>query len=322
MNLLALRGSAWIALRLHRTALWTGLALAAASAVLLGGLRSWVNSVGGGQDCESDGSVACSGYDSAYQWFSNTSLVDSKVLLFLPLLLGAFVAGPVIGRELESRTHLLAWSQSVSPTLWLTAKLGVAALLTSAVTLAFMGAFRLSSFKDPYNEVLQWSDRGVYEATGPALVAYGLLAVAVGALAGLMVRRVVPAMALSGAVTGAVLFGLSSVRWSLLPVQTFTVKETSKEPSTLSIAPPVRDVFITESGVENAAGQRFQPEECLPKPQPGFHCPADNAPVRAYADYHPRSHFWYIQFMETGIVLALAALAAYAAFRVLRRRTA
>lgn len=39
-----------------------------------------------------------------------------------------------------------------------------------------------------------------------------------------------------------------------------------------------------------------------------------------YLDYHPGSHFWPTQLIETGIVLALAALALFAAFRVLRAR--
>ena len=41
-----------------------------------------------------------------------------------------------------------------------------------------------------------------------------------------------------------------------------------------------------------------------------------------YAVYHPRSHFWPLHLMETGIVLAVAALTALTAFRLLRRRTA
>jgi hypothetical protein len=36
---------------------------------------------------------------------------------------------------------------------------------------------------------------------------------------------------------------------------------------------------------------------------------------------HPSAHFWPLQLVETGIVLAVAALATTAAFLVLRRRT-
>jgi hypothetical protein len=39
-----------------------------------------------------------------------------------------------------------------------------------------------------------------------------------------------------------------------------------------------------------------------------------------YAEYHPASHYWPLQFVETGIVLALAAAAVAASFWLLRRR--
>lgn len=41
-----------------------------------------------------------------------------------------------------------------------------------------------------------------------------------------------------------------------------------------------------------------------------------------YSEYHPASHFWPLQLVETGITLALTALVLAAAFTLLRRRTA
>ncbi|MCZ7459444.1 hypothetical protein [Streptomyces sp. WMMC940] len=49
-------------------------------------------------------------------------------------------------------------------------------------------------------------------------------------------------------------------------------------------------------------------------------CDGGGTGVTDFARTHPPSHFWPIQLVETGIVLALAAVATYAAFRVLRRR--
>lgn len=48
-------------------------------------------------------------------------------------------------------------------------------------------------------------------------------------------------------------------------------------------------------------------------------CLASLGASERYHDYHPASHFWPLQLVETGILLALAALAVFAAFRVLRR---
>ncbi|NUS28437.1 MAG: ABC transporter permease, partial [Streptomyces sp.] len=48
----------------------------------------------------------------------------------------------------------------------------------------------------------------------------------------------------------------------------------------------------------------------------------DHHAVAYYAEYHPASHFWPLQLIETGILLAVAAAATIAAFLMLRRRTA
>lgn len=48
-------------------------------------------------------------------------------------------------------------------------------------------------------------------------------------------------------------------------------------------------------------------------------CMRDRGGVTPFAEVHPASHYWPLQLVETGILLALAALAVFAAFRVLRR---
>ncbi|MFF4271246.1 hypothetical protein [Streptomyces sp. NPDC001536] len=40
-----------------------------------------------------------------------------------------------------------------------------------------------------------------------------------------------------------------------------------------------------------------------------------------FTDYHPASHFWPLQLVETGLTLAVAALAVGTAFWLLRRGT-
>src|SRR5258708_20365765 len=62
-------------------------------------------------------------------------------LLALPLLLGALVGAPLVTREVEQRTHLLIWTQSITRMRWLTVKLALvlgAGLLASGALLAFL----------------------------------------------------------------------------------------------------------------------------------------------------------------------------------------
>ena len=48
---------------------------------------------------------------------------------------------------------------------------------------------------------------------------------------------------------------------------------------------------------------------------------ADMGATAFYRDLHPASHYWPLQLVATGILLAVAGLLTYAAFRVLRRTT-
>ncbi|MCF3122045.1 ABC transporter permease [Streptomyces arenae] len=321
MSLPTLHGPRWAEIRLHRTALLTGGALVVAALAYTGWLR-WA------ADTYPEPEEACShgtcdtflGFTSARDLL-NISMDDGALaLLLIPLLVGVFVAGPMIGREMESGVYKLSWTQSVSPTRWLATKVTTAAAFAVGGTLALMAVFQLGAWEmvgTHWN--LHWADRGVYETTGPALVAYALLAVAVGTLAGLLLRRTLLAMAATGGVTGLVLLLLGNARWHLVPALTRS-KPAAEDSSWVSMWST--NSFVMDQGVTNAAGERFYPGQCLPEPISGYSCPTDTEIVSAYTDYHPRSHFWYVQLIETGIVLALAAAAVYAAFRILRRRAA
>ncbi|WP_371528453.1 ABC transporter permease [Streptomyces sp. NBC_01283] len=318
-----LRGPRWADVRVHRSALRTGLGLVVLAAALTGLLR-WANHAYPEPTgpCTSDGSCETFlGFSSArtllYEFLKDYSLG----MLLIPVLIGAFVAGPVIAREMESGTHKLAWTQSVSPARWLMSKLTVFAVTSVAGGLALMAVFWAgrSGIGAVWN--LSWADRGVYESIGPVLVAYCLFAVMVGALAGLLVRRTLVALAAGGLVTGLVLLVMGNVRWQLFPVKTLSGPASGTSTSYTMHDVPV-DSLIIDMGVHNAAGERFVAGQCSPDQMAHFPCPSDTKVTGWYADVHPHSHFWYVQFIETGIILVLATAAAYAAFRVLRRRAA
>ncbi|MBT2488867.1 ABC transporter permease [Streptomyces sp. ISL-96] len=317
-----MRGPRWALLRIHRTALRAALAFVVLAAAVTGFLR-WAASAFPMKEIGCSRGGPCSetflGFASAETLLTEYMKNGSTAVLLLPLLVGAFIAGPVVGRELESGLHRLAWTQSVSPARWLASKLAVAATLAVAGTLALMGIFRLGVSGLLGQSDLHWPDRGVYEALGPALVAYVLLAVAVGALIGLLVRRTLLAMSITGVVTGAVLLVLGNVRWNLIPSLTVTGPRTSEPFGGMQV--PV-DSFMTDIGEQNAAGERFDLHRCVPDQISTGFCPTDLKATNWYVDFHPYSHFWYVQLIETGIVLALTAAATYAAFRVLRRSTA
>ncbi|MFI0165137.1 hypothetical protein [Streptomyces sp. NPDC017095] len=190
-------------LRLHRPALllWTAFVLLAAGALL------WVHRFGAPRDraCLRPG-----------HWCSSTALTDTtnvvnalgEVLSYAPCAVAAWAGAALIGRELESGTARLAWTQSVGPARWLTAKLTTAALplLAGAAVLALVFGSVWTADQDVL--VTHWSWDRVFIPRGPLLPALTLFALAAGTLAGLALRRTLPALAAAGAATLALRLGL------------------------------------------------------------------------------------------------------------------
>lgn len=112
----------------------------------------------------------------------------------------AWSAGSLIGRELESGTAGLAWTQDVSPARWLTAKLAVPAVVLILGGALFVPVYRWawSAHRDLMGD--DWGFADVFAARGPLVVAYALCALAVGTLTALVVRRSLPALAIAVAV--------------------------------------------------------------------------------------------------------------------------
>ncbi|MFE5943782.1 ABC transporter permease [Streptomyces sp. NPDC056480] len=309
MSTLALKGPYWVTVRQYRRTLWLVGAAVAASLAVVGALRIWE-----AQD-RASGSFPYE-HRLGYDMLRGAMEQLSNAMIALPLLVGAFVAGPLIARELESGTYKLSLTQSISPTTWLRSKLLTATAVALGATLALIAVYRLGWTQVSGSWGFHWFDRGAYEATGIVLIAYVLLAVAVGALAGQLIRRTLVAMAATGGIVGLVLLTLGAFRWDFLPVETITGP--ARENSSL-IATPDNGMFV-DQGLLGASGDRLPGWFCTPDSPPGAACRPDEQVTTQYLDYHPGSHFWPTQLIESGIVLALAALALYAAFRVLRAR--
>ena len=125
-------------------------------------------------------------------------------LVALPALVGAFWGAPLIAREFEAGTHRLAWTQSVSRTRWLAAKLGVVGLGSVLVTglLSLMVTWWSSPIDRAHPSRF---GSGMFGERNIAPIGYAAFGFALGVAAGLLIRRTLPAMA-------ATLFGVLAVR--------------------------------------------------------------------------------------------------------------
>ncbi|WP_069738071.1 hypothetical protein [Streptomyces sp. EN27] len=318
-NVRTLRGPSRVLLRVHRRTLWASGAVAAVAVVGMIVVVLLADRLTGGF-----ADIGCTLNSSAEACFQPARDYSDRMLdlgrmltylglalIALPAVIGAFVAGPMVAREWESNTVKLSWTQSSPPSAWLAGRLAVpAALVVCGITvLSAVLSWSRDRLGGPYP--IFWHDVSVFGASGTVPAAGALMSIAIGTFVGLALRRTVPAMAVSLFVSGLVTVVLGMLRDSLWPAvrDTFAPGDGYLWPDGAAI---IEWGWATNGGVLPAdicADASVDHEVCL----------AERGVTHGYLDHHPASHYWPLQLVETGILLALAALAVFAAFRVLRR---
>jgi hypothetical protein len=116
------------------------------------------------------------------------------VVLVAPALIGIFWGAPLVARELEHDTFRLAWTQSVSRTRWLAAKLGLVGL--AAMAAAGLLSLMVTWWSSPFDRIAnnQFSP-AYFDRRDLVPIGYAAFACAFGVAAGVLIRRTLPAMA-------------------------------------------------------------------------------------------------------------------------------
>jgi hypothetical protein len=262
-------------------------------------------------------------------------------VIAVPALIGIFWGAPLIGRELETGTHQLAWNQTVTRTRWLAVKLtvvGVAAIATSAIL-----SWLLTWWAGPLDDLNgnRWAAM-TFASRDIVPLGYAAFAFALGTTLGLLLRRTLPAMAITLAVFIAVQVLVPTlIRPHLLPSTTATFPINRDSASQFHNfggsqtefhfdLPTPRGAWLTsQPPVKNSAGQVVRIEnypDCFPDgpgdapdlSRIGACLAKDN--LHQTVTYHAASHYWPLQWMETGIFLVLAGALAGTCFWRIRRR--
>jgi ABC-type transport system involved in multi-copper enzyme maturation permease subunit len=195
------RRMAWVTWRQHRIAL-------AGVAVLLGVLAVCLWKVGvqlhhayaAAAACHPATSPACDELQTRFTGM-DAVLTSGYVVQLVPALIGAFTGAPVLAREMETGTFRYAWTQGFGRWRWTLAKLVPLAVAVGAAAGAL--SMLLSWYYQPYltagNQTLFLPHESplanLFVLRGVAFAAWTLAAFAIGALAGMLIRRVVPAIA-------------------------------------------------------------------------------------------------------------------------------
>jgi hypothetical protein len=137
--------------------------------------------------------AATTAFLASYRWMQ---VLAPPLLLVLPALLGMFWGAPLVARELETGTFRMAWTQSVTRKRWLAVKLAVAGLASMAI--AGLLSLILTWWFSPIDRVqANPLDPSVFGVRGIVPVGYAAFAFALGVTAGVLLRRTIPAMAVT-----------------------------------------------------------------------------------------------------------------------------
>jgi hypothetical protein len=322
------RRMAWVTWRQHRVALTGVAALLGALAVYLWLAGSKMHhAYAAATACRPASSITCANMTSDFTiTYDHTATLIPALLQAVPALIGAFVGAPVLARELETGTFRYAWTQGFGRRRWTLAKLLPLAVLVTAAAGVFSLLF--SWYYQPFIADGQYGPLTaiVFDLRGIAFAAWTLVAFALGALAGILIRRVVPAIVatLAAYATLAVAAGLFLRQHYLTPL----VISSPDLPSSAWII----SQWWTKGGTFAFVGQpplsllqQFCSRSAVGPGKPSSGAIARCLSPHGYAEwnrYEPASRFWPFQWIEGGWLLALSLLLIAVTAWVVRRRAA
>ncbi|MGI5436264.1 ABC transporter permease [Streptomyces shenzhenensis] len=310
----------WL-LRLHRSALlvWTVFVLLGSALLLwLAGPLTDAAAEGWRQYNACGMTPRCSYDQDAILLYKSTYTYVAVAMAGLPFLVAAWAGAALTGRELESGTAQLAWTQGVSPTRWLALRLAVPAVaVTAGASLLVLLHHRAwSAAQGRIHSAKPWHDVWTFHANGPTAVALALAGLVAGALAGLVLRRTLPALLLGLALAAGVWGTAQLLMPHLWPAVT---EETSLQQGYGHLYSGIQ----VDHGLVTASGGHVPEPQCYTTVSGG--CAKEYEKLDAvgyYSTYHPASHYWPLQLTTGALVLAAAGLGTAAAFWLLRHRTA
>ena len=337
----------WLTWRQFRVQALTAAAALAAFAILLAATGPHLASLYAASKITGCHGFACG--NAANAFFGQLAGLDTVVyllgiglILAAPAIIGIFWGAPLIARELETRTFTLAWNQSITRTRWLLVKLTLTGLAAMAVTEALSLVY--AWWADPIGKAIDLGGSTslfsggrfsslMFATHGITPLGYAAFAFTLGTTAGALIRRTVPAMALTLAIFAAAQVVMPLwVRPDLIPadrtIATIDSAQLNFGNLTATVVPGQPGAWILSSGAINHAGQTVSnlPVACQAavqglKPASPSQC-LESQGFREAISYEPASRYWPLQWIETGIFLALAvALAGFCSWRLGRRRT-
>jgi hypothetical protein len=277
---------------------------------------------------------------------------DMRVLsISVPLIIGVLLGAPLAAHEMETGTTRFTWTQGITRSRWLLVKAGWL-LLAAAICAGAVSAL-VTFWSGPVNAMRGDQFSGAFfDTQGVAPVGYAVFVTALGIAAGALLRRTLPAIAVTIAgFAGIRLLIVDAVRPHLMPAVT-SITGLVQGPTSPGITwflssgiigPSGQPLSLVKDGVGvgvdglpiplsamPAACQKLAPAAITagppakgaPDPVAALTSCLSHAGFRQSITYQPGWRYWPFQGIEAGIYLLLAAALVAVAWYAIRRRDA
>jgi hypothetical protein len=266
-----------------------------------------------------------------------------EMTLIVPALLGLFWGAPLVAHELETGSLQWTWVQSVTRARWFAVKAGC--LLLAAAVWGGAVAALVTWWAGPRNALyLDAFTGGNFDIQGIAPVGYAMFAMAVGILAGTLLRRTIPAMAvtLGGFVAVRLVITLWVRRHYMSAVTTYANAGANLTPKgsywqyASGLTGPHGPLTQASGTIVTSTGAMTTEFDGVPATELPRACQAaanagnmsatnsclTSEHIRQFLTYQPASRYWAFQGIETGIYVLIAAALIAVTVGVIRRRDA
>ena len=218
--------------------------------------------------CRASGGQSAACNNPVTSTYGGLRIATMALVLVVPALIGMFWGAQLIAHELETGTFRLAWTQSVSRLRWLLVKLGLVGL--ASMVAAGLLSLMVTWWTSPIDKVNQnrFSPSN-FALHGFVPAGYAVFAFALAATVGLLVRRTLPAMAVT--LAGFIGARLAVTYWVRPHYMSPVITNLPLSPSTMGFqfngpvgsgavsvtaqTPHLANAWVTSASIVDQAGQ-------------------------------------------------------------------
>ncbi|GAA1321199.1 hypothetical protein [Pseudonocardia xinjiangensis] len=316
----------WLVWRRQRAALLLCAALLGGTALVLVAARLLLTGAAaelGVTACLTDRAVDCTDGGRRYELYQSFRGFQGPARAWLWVLapiVGMIAGAGLFAREFEQRTQVFALTQATSRTRWWATGIAVTLVpvLVAVAGLTLVASWALAPFAVLYEHYrIEPVD---FDLSGVLPVGSALLAFAIAAAAGLLLRNSLATIVVTVLGWTLIFFVVLYDRYDYLPAETTTTPLTDTWRGWDGDTGP--GTLPRDFGFLDAAGNRIDLttfyRHC-PVPTDMRVCAPTIGAVSVYRDYQPDSNYWPLQGITTAIMIVLSALTLAAGKLRLRR---